>query len=70
MEENTKIEKKTTAKVKKKGKGLLSYDQYLNKYAPAIDKYARAYGEPRYRGILKSKEEWKKELNENLTGRI
>lgn len=36
--------------------------KYLEIEAPKIDKYERAYVEARYRGILKSEEEWRKIL--------
>ena len=62
------VEEKPEPKVKEKRvlKVLMSTNQYFRDFRNDVHNYTRAYVYPSYRGILKSREEWDKELEGKL----
>jgi len=47
---------------------MISINKYLQLYGSSIHKYTRAGLKEHFRGIIKSKEEWNKEINKIMEG--
>ena len=60
------VEKKPKTQPKEKAVARMSLEQFFKSEDMEIGKYIRAYFQSEYRGILKGKEEWKKELDGKL----
>lgn len=49
---------------------LLSMDKYLRNHGSEIHPYTRAYLVEKFRGIIKSRDEWKEMIKTHLEGEV
>lgn len=65
----TEIGTKTPKSVdKSKDKSVISIGKYLQLHGSDIHKYSRAYLKVQFRGIMKTTETWKEEINKVMEG--
>ncbi len=62
------VEPKSEAKTMKAEPTKLSFDKYVQLYAKVMDVYVRSYVGVKFRGILKTKEDWDKALSQYMGG--
>jgi hypothetical protein len=62
------VESKSEAKTSKPEQPRIPFDKYVDLHAEGMDVYVRSYVRERFRGILKTREDWVKKLSQYMEG--
>ncbi len=69
VEEVVETERPKTGNLSEPKSDGISIQKYLQLYGSEIHAYSRAYLREQFRGIIKSKEAWKVEINKIMEGK-